>query len=120
MGNCNVTFCDNDAFHDTLKAVLPEDCAKVLLQHESTGNEIYQEFVRTRLQGKESIWSTITKRKLKTFEIQLKTMKKKVDSRVIQLREEKSLLSRFVITSRKRPELNLEHRLGNFEVTVFP
>ena len=113
MGNCDVTFCDNDVFHDTLKAVLPEDCAKVLLQHESTGNEIYQEFVRTRLQGNESIWSTITKRKLKT-------MKKKVDGRVIQLREEKSLLSRFVTTSRKRPELNLEHRLGNFEVTVFP
>ena len=93
---------------------------KELLQHQSIGNEIYQEFAQTRPQEKESICSTITKRKLKTFEIQLKTMKKKVDSRVIQLREEKSLLSRFVITSRKRPELNLEHRLGNFEVTVFP
>ena len=63
MGNCDVTSCDNDAaFHVTSKAVLPEDCTKELLQHESIGKEIYQEFKRTRLQGKGSIWSTITKK----------------------------------------------------------
>ena len=45
-------------------------------------------------------------------------MKKKVDYRVVQLREERPLLSRFLITSRKRPELDLEHCLGNFECTV--
>ena len=77
MGDCDVTFCDNDAvFHVTSKAVLPEDCAKELLQHESIGNEIYQEFLQARLQGKKSIWSKITKRRYKTFKTQL-MMKKK-------------------------------------------
>ena len=62
MGNCDVTFCGNDAvFHVASKAVLPEDCTKELLQHESIEKEIYQEFKRTRLQEKGSIWSTITK-----------------------------------------------------------
>ena len=46
-------------------------------------------------------------------------MKKEVDGRVVQLREERSLLSRFLITSRKRLELDLEHCLGNFEFTVY-
>ena len=77
------------------KAVLPENCAKELLQHETIGNKIYQEFVRTRLQENDSVWSKITKRKLKTFKTQLKMMKKKVDCRVIQLREERSLISWF-------------------------
>ena len=76
--------------------------------------------VQTRLQRKESIWSTITKRKLKTFKTQVKMMKKKVDVRVIQLNEERSLLSRFLITSRKRPDLDLEHCFGNFKFTVVP
>ena len=68
MGNCDARFCNNDAvFNVTSKAVLPEDCAKELLQHESIGNEIYQEYSQTRLEGKESIWSTITKRNFKTF-----------------------------------------------------
>ena len=50
---------------------------KELLQHQSIGNEIYQEFAQTRPQEKESICSTITKRKLKTFKTQFKMMKKK-------------------------------------------
>ena len=98
MADCDVTFCDNDAvFHVTSKAALPEDCAKELLQHESIGNEIYQEFLQARLQGKESIWSKITKR-YKTFKTQL-MMKKKVNVQVIQLRAERPLLSWFLITS---------------------
>ena len=44
IGNCDVTFCDNDiAFHVTSKAMLPEDCTKELLQHKIKGNEIFQE-----------------------------------------------------------------------------
>ena len=99
MVSYDVTFCDNDAsFHVISKAVLPEDRVKDLLQHKSIGNEIYQYFLRTRLQGKKSIWSTITKRKLKTFKTQVKIIKKKVNGRLIQLREEVSLLTRFLIT----------------------
>ena len=41
-----------------------------------------------------------------------------MDCRVVQLREERSLLSWFFITSRKRPELDLEHCLNNFEFTI--
>ena len=120
MGDCDVTFCDNDAvFHVISKAVLPEDCAKELLQHESIGNEIYQEFLQARLQGKESIWSKIIKRRYKTFKTQL-MMKKKLNVQVIQLREERPLLSWFLITSWKRYELDLEHSLSNFEFTVVP
>ena len=49
-----------------------------------------------------------------------KTLKSKVEGKVIQLKEEKSLFSRFLITSRKRPELDLEDCLGNFEFSVVP
>ena len=47
-------------------------------------------------------------------------MKKKVGGRLVQLREERSLLYRFFITLRKRPELDLEHCLGKFEFTIVP
>ena len=79
MSNCDVIFCDNGTvFHVASKTVLTEHYPKNLLQHENVGNKFYQDFVRTRLQGEESIWSTITKRKLKTFKTQLKIVKKKV------------------------------------------
>ena len=38
----------------------------------------------------------------------------------MQLKEEKSLFLRFLITSRKRLELDLEHCLGNFKFSVVP
>ena len=47
-------------------------------------------------------------------------LKSKVEGKVVQLKEEKSLLSQFLIASRKRPDLDLEYCLGNFEFSVVP
>ena len=57
-------------------------------------------------------------RKLKIFRSQGKTVKSKIAGKVIQLKEEKTLLSRFLITARKRPELDLKYSLGNVEFAV--
>ena len=39
---------------------------------------------------------------------------------VVQLKEEKTLLARFIIIARKRQDLDLEHFLGNFVFSVVP
>ena len=56
------------------------------------------------------------KRNLKS----LKANKKMIKKKVLQLREEKNLLTIFLITTRKRPELNLEEDFGNFEFSMVP
>ena len=78
----------------------------------STKSLCEQDYKERNLSGQQS------QKKLKTFKTQAKMVKKKVDGRIIQLREVRSLLSRFLITSRKRSELDLEHCLGNFEFIV--
>ena len=60
------------------------------------------------------------RRNLKTFKTQVKTFKSKAGDKLVQLKEEKTLMSRFLITARKRPELDLEHCIGNFEFSVVP
>ena len=58
---------------------------------------------------------------LKNFKDELnRTMKSTVQGKVVQLREEESLFTRFLITSRKRPEIDLEFCLGNYEFSVVP
>ena len=47
------------------------------------------------------------KRKLKTFRNQAKVTKSKIGNKIIQLKEERTLLSRFLLSARKRPELDL-------------
>ncbi len=41
-------------------------------------------------------------------------------NKIIQLKEERTLMSRFLIAARKRPELDLEEAIGNYEFSVVP
>ena len=103
MDTFELTFTENDAAFNVLsKAVIPD-------------------FVDKRLHGDVSIWAPFKKRNLKSFKTELnKTLKSTVQGKIVQLKEDKSLISRFLITSRKRPEIDLEFCLGNFEFSVVP
>ena len=102
------------------KAVLPPLVSKELLRHETIGHELYHTFISNRLNGELSIWSSMKKCNLKTFKTLKKTSKLKIGDRIIQLKEEKNLMTRFLVTARKRPELELEQCIGNYEFSVVP
>ena len=72
------------------------------------------------MKGEASLWSTIKKRNLETFRDVVKSIKKKEGEKVAQLKEERTLLSRFLIAARKRTELNLEEMIGSYEFSVVP
>ena len=72
------------------------------------------------MKGEASLCSTIKKRNLKTFRDVAKSIKKKEREKVVQLKEERTLLSRFLIAARKRTELDLEETIGNYEFSVVP
>ena len=57
------------------KAVLPVEIATQLLQHETIGDKLYQNFINERLLGPKSVWSPLKKCKLPTFENQGKKVK---------------------------------------------
>ena len=58
------------------------------------------------------------KRNLKTFRNQAKVAKSKIGDKIVQLKEERTLLSRFLLSA-KRPEVDLEECIGN-EFSVVP
>ena len=102
------------------KAVLPPLVSKELLRHEKIGYELYHDFISNRLNGELSIWLPMKKCNLKTFKMLKKTSKLKIGDRIIELKEEKNLMTRFLVTARKRPELELELCIGNYEFSVIP
>lgn len=121
MEELDVSFGDSKFVCNVFsKAILPSTSSDEILNHKNIGEECYQLFVKERFHGTTSIWSSMKKRKLQTFKTSGKEINRKIGEKVIQLKEEKSLLSRFLIASRKRPELDLEHCLGNFEFSVVP
>ena len=116
-----VSFEENEFVMNIVsKAVLPVEIATKLLQHERIGEELYQSFINERLIGSESVWSPLKKCKLPTFKNQGKKVTMTVEKKLVQLKEERTLLSRFLITARKRPEIDLEESIGNYEFTVVP
>ena len=121
VANFGVIFNENESVFNLIsKAVLTSKVADGMLTHKTIGAGMYNDFIEKRFHGEESVWSPMKKRKLMTFASQGKIMKSKVEGKVIQLKEEKSLIARFLITSHKRPELDLEYCLGNFEFSVVP
>ena len=107
-------------FNVVTKAVLPKASASELLKNEAIGTDLYRVFTEERIIGDVSIWSKMNKRKLKTFDNEAKSIKSKVGDKLVQLKEERTLLSRFLIAARKRPELELEETIGNYEFSVVP
>ena len=121
MKSFSISFLPNDCvFNVMTKAVLPDDKSMELLEHKDIGQNLYKKFISERLNGDGSVWSKLKKRKLATFRNQTKSINKKVGEKIINLKEEKTLLSRFLIAARKRPELDLKFSLGNFEFSVVP
>ena len=43
-----------------------------------------------------------------------KSLKKKVNDKIVSLKEEKTLITRFLVMARQRPEIDLPVLLGNF------
>ena len=121
MDEFDVGFNDSDCVYNVIsKAVLLIQSASEVLNHNDIGKECYNKFLEERFHGSLSVWAPLKKRQLKSFKATKKCIKTKVGAKVVQLKEEKTLLTRFLITARKRPELDLEHYLGNFEFAVAP
>ena len=118
MNKFEVTFGQSDSVYNLVsKAVLP---SQKLLQHIQIGSKHYQEFIDEHLTGEKSLWQPLKRVNLPTFKSFKKSVRKIVGEKVIQLKEEETLLSRFLITARKRPELDIESCIGNFEFAVLP
>ena len=102
------------------KAILRSDILEDVLEHEEIGKILYTDFIEQRLRGEKSVLEPMQKRNLKTFKSMNKIVKTKVQEKVIELQEEKSLISRYLMASRKRPDLGITFLVGNFEFSVVP
>ena len=121
MEEQSINFDDYDCvFNVITKTVLPPPAATEFLNHEVEGEIHYTEFINARIVGNTSIWDSRKKRNLSTFKTMVKATKVPLKEKIVQLKEERSLMTRFIIASRKRSEIDLPFYLGTFEFSVVP
>lgn len=105
-------------------AVVPATMTDDILHFDMKGQKRFEQFIHDRLlaDSRLSVWDKMTKMKLKTFTTMTEKSKVRVGDKIIKLREERELLSRFLIIQRSRPELvpKLEETIGEYEMSVVP
>ena len=84
------------------------------------GSELFNLFKAERLYGEKSIRDPMVNRKLPIFAETMKKVNVKVNNKVVQLKEEKKLMTKFIIASRKREDIDLPYYFGTNEFSVIP
>ena len=84
------------------------------------GKDKYNLFIKERLIGEKFIWDTITKEKIPAFVFNNKEITITVNKELVNIKEEKKLLLRFLVALRSRPDIDLSYYLGEFELSVIP
>ena len=87
------------------------------LKHDEVGKEMFDTFKLERLQGEKSVWDPVVKRKLPFAEI-TKRVQMKINDKIMQLKEEKQLMTKFIVASRTRDDIDLPHHFGKYEFSV--
>ena len=67
-----------------------------------------------------SVWSTIPRLQLKLFKTMNDKVQLKVNNKMVQVREERKLFTRFLLVKEARPDLCLEDAIGTHEFSLFP
>ena len=81
---------------------------------------MYKEFVDHRIKGMTSVWEKMKKKNLKIFKTQSKVIKCKVNEQILKIKEERNLVTRFLIMSRQREEIDLQDIIGTYKLSVVP
>ena len=68
---------------------------------------MYDQFVQNRIKGLIPLWEKKEKRNLKTFQAPSKVVCCKLNDKVVKIKEERSLITTFLIMSRQRKEIDL-------------
>ena len=81
---------------------------------------MYKSFIDERIVSNKSIWNTMSKYKLLTFISLNIEIAMKINQELVKIKEERRLVSRFLLASRKRLETDLSFYLGEHEIFVVP
>ena len=78
---------------------MPVKLAQKFLQAKERGYKRYLKFVSEQLNGEKSIWETIKKEKLPTFDSLNKKVTLQLNKKIVRIKKERKLMSRFIIAA---------------------
>ena len=101
LNDLSVNFAPSECVFNILsKAVLSSEASADILDHVEIGKNMYEQFVENGIKGSTPLWEKMKKRNLKTFQVQSKVVWYKLNDKIVKIKEERSLITRFLVISR--------------------
>ena len=117
----NINFKSTDSvFNVITKKGVGSKLGKSFLDCEAIGEALYSNFVDERLFGEVSVWEPLKKRKIPIFKVHVKSCNIKTKEGVVNIKEERKLMSCFIVASRTRQDIDLPYYFGEYEFSVVP
>ena len=121
MEALDVSFRDSDTVYNVVaKAILSKQAKADILDHNSIGNDMYKKFKDERIYGEKCVWDKMPQIKLLTFKSTAKTIKTKLEGKLITMKEDRSLMQRMLVKSQKGHRIDLSMYIGKYEFSVSP
>ena len=103
-----------------VNVVLSGDASTDILDHVEIGKNMYDQFFENRIKDSTPFWEKMKKRNLKTFQAQSEVVRCKLNDKIVKIKGERSLVTRFLIMSSQREEIDLKHIIGCYELSIVP
>jgi len=101
--------------------VMPAEVQKDVCNQDDIGQQEYAKFFKECIYTNEvSAWARMKKVQLKTWKSARKSVKRKLDDQVVELKDDRSLFFHMLIVARSLPEISLKEGIGQHEFTSLP
>ena len=121
LNDLSINFAPSECVFNILsKAILSSEASADILDHAEIGKNMSEQFVKNRIKGSTPLWEKMKKRNLKIFQAQSKVVRCRLNDKIVKIKEESSLITRFLIMSRHRKEIDLKRMIGYYELLVVP
>ena len=106
---------EDDIYNLLTKEVMTEKVSKDILERDEIGQRMFVEFATERLTvGRLCAWDKMTKKKLKTFKTSNATVEISAGGKLVNIKEERDLLQRLIVFSRRRLQLDMKECIGTY------
>ena len=112
-------FLKSDMFNLATFAVVPENICRDIKDRDNFARMALDRFVTTRMIEKTTnFWDSQKKNNRSYFKHVGATVKTRVSGQIVTIKQERALLSRFLVASRSRLDFVIKEAIGDFEFNV--
>lgn len=111
----------HELIHILTQRVFPQEVQVSLDSVAEVGQDLHNTFLQQRVQSNSiQFWAPMKKNVIKTCKAAAKKIKITLKDKTIAMKTDLSLISRLLIASRSRPDIDLKFNLNNYEFSALP